>query len=91
MIRKHDANTDADLVGLRFEGLVEAWNLKLFGCPWKLWKKVSLESSENLLRYIIKVIVFDKGKNYIHYERNPNSIRGDVGIKIWGSGGGLES
>ena len=91
MIRKHDANTDADLVGLRFEGLVGAWNLKLFGCPWKLWKKVSLESSENLLRYIIKVIVFDKEKNYIHYERNPNSIRGDVGIKIWGSGGSLES
>ena len=30
---KHDTNTDADLVGLRFEGLVGAWNLKLFGCP----------------------------------------------------------
>ena len=30
--RKHDTNTDADLVGLRFEGLVGAWNLKLFGC-----------------------------------------------------------
>ena len=30
---KHDANTDADLVGLRFEGLVGAWNLKWGGCP----------------------------------------------------------
>ena len=30
---KHNTITDADLVGLRFEGLVGAWNLKWFGCP----------------------------------------------------------
>ena len=29
----HNTITDADLVGLRFEGLVGAWNLKWFGCP----------------------------------------------------------
>ena len=67
---------------LRFQGLVGAWNLKWGGCPLKLRKSGSLESSKNLLRYIIKVIVFDKEKSGIHFERNPRSIRGDVGIKI---------
>ena len=50
--------------------------------PLKALREDFLESSENLLRYIIKVIVFDKEKNGIHFERNPKSIRGHVGVKI---------
>ena len=52
--------------------------------PLKALKKEFLESSENLLRYIITVIVFDEEKTAFILKQNPTAFEVMLGLRFEG-------
>ena len=52
--------------------------------PLKALKKEFLESSENLLRYIIKVVVFDKEKTAFILKEIPTAFEVMLGLRFEG-------